>query len=490
MKFLSKLSLIFYILIANIEGSDSPNFIFVLTDDQGWTSLSSAIHSEHPQAKSDYHLTPNIDKLIKKGMVFTDGYAASPVCGPTRYSIQFGKSPARLKYTKVGKNFADNNQIAIPQLLKLINDKYKCAHFGKWHIDADPSRYGYDLHDGITNNSEGGFTMKDSHREWGGYAEEDPKRVYSLTDKTIEFIKDSFEEDRPFFVQLSHYALHSNLVYSKESYNEMKKIKPGKTHYDLAYAAMVLDLDKAIGKLLNFYDEFNLSSNTYLIFTSDNGGMPILPLQVNRGRPYKNGYNSPLLRGKWDLMEGGIRVPFSVSGPGIELESSSAVPVTSYDLLPTILDIANQENISLELPKNLDGGSFYNVLFHEPDSKVNRIFDGLIFHFPHYNVCGVNEPHSAIRIGDYKLVKFWASNRSLLFNISKDIEEKYDLYDIENDKALLLETKLSDYLASVDAEDPANSVPGTKNNPFNQQELIWGKGEFPEVKTLFFRRYD
>ena len=124
----------------------TPNFIVVLTDDQGWTSLSSSMDKTKPQAKSDYHQTPHIDSLLEEGMRFSNGYAAAPVCSPTRYSILFGKSPARLQRTKVDRiNRVDHDQTGIPQVLKSINPEYRAAHFGKWHIGANPSRYGYDV---------------------------------------------------------------------------------------------------------------------------------------------------------------------------------------------------------------------------------------------------------------------------------------------------------------------------------------------------------
>ncbi|MEC7608868.1 MAG: sulfatase-like hydrolase/transferase, partial [Verrucomicrobiota bacterium] len=286
----------------------SPNFILVLTEDQGWSSLSSSMDLRRPESKSDYHNTPNMDALLERGMRFSNGYAAAPVCSPTRYSVQFGKSPARLKYTRVlGDNRADHDQVAIPQILKAVNPDYICAHLGKWHIDAHPDRYSYDLHDGLTTNREGNFTMRDHHREWGGYAEMDPKRVNSITKRAIDFISSSIKADRPFFIQLSHYAVHSDIVYSQATYDTVGKREPGEIHKNHAYAAMIEDLDRSIGTLLKAYDSMGLADNTYLIFTSDNGGMPCLPIQVNKGQPYKTGLNSPLLRGKWDLTEGGIR---------------------------------------------------------------------------------------------------------------------------------------------------------------------------------------
>ena len=451
----------------------APNFILVLTDDHGWSSFSSPMDKNLPNAKSDYYQTPNMDALLKKGMRFTNGYAAAPVCSPTRYSIQFGKTPARLKRTRVqGKNRSDHNQVAIPQVLKAIDPRYRAAHIGKWHIDADPERYGYDQHDGVTKNREGGFD-NNRQRQWGGYAEDDPKRVHSLTARAIEFMRESVVKDQPFFLQLSHYAVHSNIVYSEASYQNIGKREKGKLHRNQAYAAMIEDLDLSIGTLLAAYESLGLADNTYLIFTADNGGMPVLPMQLNLGRPYKKGLNSPLLRGKWDLTEGGIRVPFAMLGPGIAANSQTDTPVVSYDLLPTLADLAGSTQ---NLPKQLDGGSF-RPLLSDPNAAVQRPFDGLVFHFPHYNRVGMNEPHSAIRVGDYKLIDFPVSNRRLLFDLKNDIGESTDLSQAEPILANKLATKLYDYLNSVDAEQPQDSG-------------SWSRvGEDGSARTHFFKRY-
>ena len=458
---------------SGLMAKTSPNFILVLTDDQGWSSLSSSMDLRRPESKSDYHNTPNMDALLERGMRFSNGYAAAPVCSPTRYSVQFGKSPARLKYTRVlGDNRADHDQVAIPQILKAVNPDYICAHLGKWHIDAHPDRYSYDLHDGLTTNREGNFTMRDHHREWGGYAEMDPKRVDSITKRAIDFISSSIKADRPFFIQLSHYAVHSDIVYSQATYDTVGKREPGEIHKNHAYAAMIEDLDRSIGTLLKAYDSMGLADNTYLLFTSDNGGMPCLPIQVNKGQPYKAGLNAPLLRGKWDLTEGGIRVPFSVIGPGIPTGSQSNEPVISYDLLPTIADLAGAKEM---LPDNLDGRSF-TALLSNPKSKIERPPEGLVFHFPHYNIVGLNEPHSAIRVGDYKLLKFTSSKRSLLFNVADDPAESRDLSSEKPHLAASLDFELEYYLRKVEAEKP-------------EESNSWEKGEFGKTKTLFFNRY-
>ena len=155
---------------------DSPNFILILLDDYGWSSLSETMDKNYPDAKSDFYQTPNMNKILERGIRFSNGYASSPVCSPTRYSIQFGKDPASLGRTRgLGPNNVDHDQVGIPQILKGADSNYLTAHFGKWHIDADPSRYGYDEHHGESGNRAGGFDTGKNNRQWVGYAADDPK---------------------------------------------------------------------------------------------------------------------------------------------------------------------------------------------------------------------------------------------------------------------------------------------------------------------------
>ena len=208
--------------------------------------------------------------------------------------------------------------------------------------------------------------------------------------------------------------------------------------------------------------------------------MPVLPIQVNKGRPYKQGLNSPLLRGKWDLMEGGIRVPFAIAGPKIPQGVISDTPVIGYDILPTVVELAEMhaEEAKVSLPDDIDGGSFAQVVLLDPSLPIERSTDALVFHFPHYNSVGLQEPHSAIRLGDYKLVKFYSSKRSLLFDLSKDINESKDLSQSKEAKAKELEKRLSEYLKLVDAEIP-------------QDSFTWERpGQEGAIKTQFFKRYD
>ena len=460
-------------LLVSADGvAAAPNFILIVADDLGWSSLSTTMDEARPDARSDFYETPNLDALAGRGMRFSSGYAAAPVCSPTRYSIQFGKTPARLLRTRSeARNRADHNQESIAELLKRIDPRYRAAHLGKWHIDADPSDLGYDVHDGITANQTGGFV--NDNTQWHGTADEDPKRVHSLTRRAITFIEETVAAQRPFFLQISHYAVHSNIEYSEESLAHFEGREAGLFHKNPRYAAMIRDLDVSIGALVEAYSALGLESNTYILFVSDNGGMPVIPMELNRGRPYRAGLNSPLLRGKWDLSEGGIRVPFFVAGPGVDGGGQSDTPVVTYDLLPTLADLAGS---NVELPPNLDGGSLGPVL-KDAKASVSRASESLIFHFPHYNRVGMNEPHSAIRRGNFKLLVFPVSRRTLLFDVSCDAGETTDLSEEMPELKRNLLRELAAYLRSVGAERPEE---GTK----------WvSVGKRGQVRTRFFERY-
>ena len=187
-----------------------PNFIVFLVDDQGWNGTSVQMSDEISDSKSDFYLTPNLEKLALNGMRFSSAYSSAPVCAPSRYSLQFGQTPARLKMIRVGMNtdhIDHNRKITIPRLLKSINPNYKSAHFGKWGMGSEPSQLGYEISDGKTKNNDGGFDYKNNKRQWQNNINIDPKLIFSTTQKSINFIDDQVKSNSPFFVQISHYAV-------------------------------------------------------------------------------------------------------------------------------------------------------------------------------------------------------------------------------------------------------------------------------------------
>ncbi|MEO1584318.1 MAG: sulfatase [Planctomycetota bacterium] len=437
----------------------SPNFIFIVADDLGWTSLSFSMDDRFPDAKSRYHTTPHLAELAEQSTRFSNAYAASPVCSPTRYSILLGQTPARLGKTIVrGPSRIDLEQPGLPDVLKSIDDRYMCAHLGKWHIDADPESFGYDISDGRTTNREGGFTSSGPDRrtrEWGGYPAEDPKLSASLTTRAIEFLDDRATRSEPFFLQLSYYAVHSDIVYTERSFQNALERPEEPNHSNAGFSAMLTDFDNEIGRLLSALHRHGLHENTYIFFFSDNGGVPSIPPEVMRGRPHQNGFNAPLRRGKWDLTEGGIRIPFLVTGPAVVAGAQCDVPVSTIDLLPTLADLAGNP---AAIPASTDGGSLAPLLSDSSMRGVTRPHgDTLVFHFPHWNMMGLGEPHSAVRSGRYKLIRFPVLNRSLLFDLHTDIGEQNDLSSELPDVASELEHLLEQYLLHVAAEKPLDS---------------------------------
>lgn len=421
--------------------SSSPNFIVILTDDQSWVGTSFNINPEDPRSKSDYYQTPNMDRMAQLGMRFTNGYAPAPFCCPTRKSITIGQTPAKHEYQKDRENWTKNfrKQLSIPQMLKKANPKYKTAHFGKWDARYDevtPEEMGYDISDGLTTNNTGGGK---NGIEWPA-ALDDPKLIFSLTDRAGDFMEEQVKHGNPFYLQVSHYAVHLGITYTRKSLEKYKKMNPGEKHHIPEFAAMTEDLDTGIGLLLDKINELGLLENTYIIFLSDNGGRTAQPIGGKQLKPR----NFPLREGKGSMYEGGIRVPFVVVGPNIEANSYSHVPITGLDILPTLADLAGYNE---KLPEILDGGSFRSVACNEGVGEVKRNRPYLIFHH------AVNrKPQSAIREGDYKLVKTWKNNQLELFDLSKDISEKNNLASKMPDKVKELDEKLTSFLIEVNAE--------------------------------------
>jgi len=445
----------------NETNQTSPNFILILSDDQGWNGTSVKMMDNEPGSKSHYFETPNLELLANRGMRFSDAYASAPVCAPSRYSIQFGKTPARLSLIRVGMNtdhIDHEGFTSIPKALKKINNKYRTAHFGKWGMGSDPSVLGYDVSDGPTKNKDGNFDNNKS--QWKNVFKKDPKNIFSLTDRAIKFIVSTQEEKKPFYLQISHYAVHSNIESKEKSYLRLKDKPKGEQQKDLGFAAMTYDLDDGLGTLLKKVKELGIEDNTYILYMSDNGSVPNIP----GAKKYEKSYNYPLSRGKWDAFEGGIRVPLIIAGPGIKNGSESSVPVSGSDLLPTLIELAGNKSISLS---DIDGGSFASILLNKNNKQIKRKVDGIFFHVPYKNGIALKRPHSAVRKGDYKLIKFHDDKSILLFNLVKDKKEQLNLVSQKPDLAKDLEKILDNYLVEVSAPKWQDGITW-KNTPIKE----------------------
>ena len=437
-------------LVAAVAAA-TPNFIFILTDDLGWTSLSQRMDDRILNSRSDYHETPALEKFARSGLRFTHGYAPDALCCPTRRSIQFGQTPTRQGDERFPKNYdpAKHPRLTIPTMLKAADPRYRTAHYGKWDLRADifPEDLGYDESDGNTGNRNGDVSSDKDSKWTEHYLNNDPKRIETLTARAVSFVRRNHAAGTPFYLQLSHYATHVDIQAREETYAKYAAKPKGRIHSHPAWAGMLEDLDTGVGRLLAEVDRLGLADRTYVILMADNGAAEFVPPVKNK-MDHPSAFpvpprNHPLRGGKWVLYEGGIRVPFIVRGPGIKPGSQCDVPVAGWDLLPTLADLAGYAK---PLPTDLDGASFRDLLTRG-EGAVRRPDDFLVFH--RY---ATGYPHSAIRAGDYKLIKVWKTNALELYNLRDDLGETTDLAKIRPEKTTELHARLMEYLKRVDAE--------------------------------------
>jgi len=440
------------------------------------------MHAKRGDARSDYYRTPNLERLAKGGMRFTQGYAPAALCCPTRRSIQFAQTPARQGDDDAfaARYPTDTKRLTIPRALKAVNAKYLAAHFGKWDLRTDlaPEHLGYDESDGNTRNSVGSegtsFNKKDKWKRYG--VMDDPKRVFSITERAVDFMKRASDADRPFYLQISHYAVHVDMQTRRASLEACQKRPRGKHHRIPAFAGMTQDLDAGIGGVLDALEALGIADDTYVFYMADNGAVPWIPPDKRKHLSPPDaikdaGRNHPLRAGKWTLFEGGIRVPFIVRGPAIAPGGFCNTPVVGWDLLPTIAALAGYHKA---LPGDLDGVSIRPLL--EGNSAQNVRNAPLIFH--RYALA---YPHSAIRDGDYKLVQFWQRSkdgplrlglpsyveRTQLFNLARDLGETTNLAAKMPEKTQQLRKKLMETLLKAGLE--VRPYPGRSTQSRNKE---------------------
>lgn len=445
----------------------APNFVVIYIDDLGWAQTSVPMIEGDPTTRSDYFQTPSLERLAADGRVLSACYSPAPLCAPSRNSLLHGMTPSRMRYTvlsavEVKKQYL--GQITIPQALKQADPNYRTAHFGKWHNECiAPDAAGYDVTDGNNGNGPGDF--QDDGKTH--LPEDDPKRIFSLSEKTTDFISEQVAAGKPFYVQLSHYAMHiwhDSLQETRDKYKKLPRPSKGADKdyvpeeeipvgmytngWLINYAAMIEDTDRAFGTILDALDELGIAENTYVVFTSDNGG-------GFRG-------NQPLRGAKGNLLEGGLRMPSVVRGPGIAPGSYTSVPMVQWDFLQTFYDLAGGTD---PLPKDLDGGSLKDVWFNGDDGTVVRNTEALIFHFPWHT----GDPESSIRVGDFKLRKNLDTLEYELYNVADDLSEKRNLASQLPEMVADLDKRLVAYLNDVNAE----TVTTTRRNYLAQLQGGW-----------------
>ena len=415
-----------------------PNFIFMVSDDQGWDGLSVQMHDAVAGSKSDFYQTPNIEKLAQQGMRFSAAYSPAPVCAPTRCSLQTGKSPAKNHWTTVAplQGAAENHKLVPPihgrnlamgetTIAEVLQQAgYTTAHYGKWHLGGGgPGNHGYDVHDGNTGNQDA-----------APHVDPNPVDIFGMSRRANAFMEENTKAGKPFFIQLSYYALHypqNALASTRQAYKNRLR---GRNYREINRAAITEDLDTGVGMIMDQVEKLGIGDHTYLIYMSDNGA---------------GGRGLGVLRGsKGSLWEGGIRVPLIIQGPGIEPNTFCDERVVGIDLFPTLCELGG---VSQPLPAGIEGGSITSLL-SGGKGVVERPREELVFHFPHYQ--SGDGPHSAIMLDDYKLIKLYETDKLYLFDLSKDIGEENDLAGRKPEVVAKLHDRLNEYLASVDAQMP------------------------------------
>jgi arylsulfatase A-like enzyme len=456
--------------------ADKPNILFILIDDMGWRDLGCY--------GSTFHETPVIDRLAREGALFTNAYAACPVCSPSRASILSGKYPARVGVTNFIGGHTSGRLTDAPytrelpltetSLASALRDGgYQTWHVGKWHLGEEacwPTRHGFDVNIGGC--------------DWGlpRYGYVSPYRHPTLPDGPAgEYLTDRLTGealrliagagDQPFFLNLWHYAVHVPITVTDaalvEKYREKarrlgldsidcfeegdyfpcvhkqdQRIVRRLVQSDPNYAAMIENLDSNIGRLLDGLAAVGKLDTTIIIFSSDNGG-----LSTAEGSPT---CNAPLSEGKGWMYDGGVREPLIVRWPGVVTPGSvHETLVSSPDFYPTLLEAAG---LPARPQQHADGVSFMPVLRGEGGFERGPLY----WHYPHYGNQG-GTPGCAVRDGDYKLLRFFEDEHRELFNLAQDPGETTDLLASEPAVAARLDAALTAWLAAMNARLPTTN---------------------------------
>lgn len=469
-RYFNNLNLAFLLLAilswSQTEAQKQPNIVFVVVDDLGWKDLACY--------GSEFYETPATDKLASEGIRFTQAYSAHSLCTPSRYAIMTGKYPARV----LGKErFLSKNEFTFPEIFKEAG--YKTFFAGKWHLGNKnsedyplPEKQGFDVNIGGSHigqpgsyfypykgrgkieNADGSFTDYGVPGLEGG--NEGEYLTDRLTDETISFIEKNAK--KPFFVMLSHYAVHTP-IQSKpnldKKYNKkLDEMNPAPTEYiregtgvanvhqnHTTYAAMVESVDESLGRIREILKKLSLEKNTIIIITSDNGGLS------NTGYAQRElaTSNLPLRAGKGWLYEGGIRVPLIVYWPGVTSAGESEALVNGMDFYPTFLEMVG---LPLRPDLHKDGISFAPVLKNEVKTTRHLSY----WHTQEGNLGYVGDTGcSVVRDEEFKLIHWYETNKIELFNLKNDIGEHNDLSKKMVDKTEELFAKLNSWRKEVNA---------------------------------------
>ncbi len=451
------LLLIIAMLSCEKPKNNLPNIVYINIDDLGYKDLGFM--------GSQYYDTPNLDKLATEGMVFTQGYAVAANCAPSRACLMSGMNTPRHHIYTVGNPDrgdararriipVENNEtlpdsiITIAEMLQ--QNGYVTATMGKWHLGEDPTTQGYDIN---LAGDHRGHPGRDGYFSPYNVAnlEDGPEGEYltdRLTNEAISFLQK--HQDSTFFLYLPYYTVHTPLM-GKEELIQKYKQKQGIDGQDNpVYGAMVTAMDQNVGRLLSTLDSLQLSDNTLVIFTSDNGGIRSVSSQ------------EPLRAGKGSYYEGGIRVPLVIRWPGrVSPGTENKTPVLNMDFYPTLAAITNSTMHQVK-----DGTDISPLLASE--SIQDR---DLVWHFPIYlqaynpkdddgrDPLFRTRPGSVIRRGDWKLHYYYEDKGMELYNLAEDVGERNNLAVANPEKVKELKQAMENWIESMEAEVPASANP-------------------------------
>lgn len=438
-----------------------PNILFIYIDDMGWKDPSFM--------GSDFFETPNLDRLAKEALVFDNAYSCASNCAPARACLLSGQYTPRHKIFNVGtgpRGKTEHRRLLHVPGVNVLDPKfttwaqvaqrsgYRTATIGKWHLSDDPLPYGFDVNIGGTHSGSPPRGYYPPHNVPG--LRDAPRGEY-LTDRlnaeAIRFIEDN--QSRPWFLYLTHFAVHTPLNAKKELVPKYQQKKPGELHDHVAMATMVQAVDDGVGEIFDTLRKLKLDQNTITIFYSDNGGYvgatDMAPLRGHKGTYY----------------EGGIRVPFFVHWPGVVTAGKCQQPMIGVDLFPTVCSMMGT---SYPQGQPQDGVDLTPLLRGETETLGER---ALFWHFPAYLQAGSgsteprdplfrSRPCSIVRYGDWKLHEYFEDGGIELYNLAEDIGESKNLAETYPERAEVLLMKLRAW-----REEVAAPIPTTPNPAFD-----------------------
>lgn len=463
------------------QNENKPNIVFILADDLGWADL--------PTYGNRFNEAPNLERMAKEGLTFSNAYAANPVCSPTRASIQTGQYPARIGINDwIPGHWRPFENLLPPlnrvQQLPLSADTlgemmkragYTTGYFGKWHLGQEskylPANRGYDS--SVTFQGAPYFEFGEKLIPEMSFPK-DKTLSEALTDLSIDFIADN--KKRPFFLFLSHFDVHVQLDAQGDLISKyLKKEKPKAYPGNAIYGAMVENLDISVGRIMDKLKDLGLEENTLVIFFSDNGGLvkrfDELPLISDRSSRIYQGdtlqyiatSNLPLRGEKGSLYEGGIRVPLMMKWPArIKPDQVSKELVSSVDFFPTLASVAGESTINKDVIDGISLDKYFDRSF-----PINEEDRSLYWHYPVYHH---SVPGSAVRLGNYKLIHFYDQDRIELYDLNDDLSETENLAKIKPEKSKELLANLEQWRKNINASEP------TANPNFDElRRHEWGK---------------